>query len=96
MSGQWKGSTRGKTTSTTEWKRLRLQVLDRDRGVCYLCGQAGATEVDHRLNVAAGGTDELSNLGAVHTDCHRKKTSAEANAARPRQKRPAEQHPGLL
>lgn len=97
MSGGWQGSTRGKSTSTSQWRRLRLQVLERDEGVCRLCGDPGATEVDHIVNVASGGAElDPANCQAVHTLCHRKKTSAEANAARPREKRAPERHPGLL
>ncbi|WP_221899405.1 HNH endonuclease [Xanthomonas sp. GW] len=44
-----------------------------------------ATEVDHILNVAEGGTDDDANLQAICTDCHGAKTQAEARrgAARP-------------
>lgn len=96
----WERSTGHKRTSTWAWQKTRARILARDGHICYLCGQPGADAVDHKLNVAAGGTDDDDNLGAVHDrvppHCHRKKTSQEANAARVRVKRTPGRHPGLL
>lgn len=101
MSGNWQGSTRQTATASTAWKKLRLRILKRDGGVCYLCGQPGADTVDHIRPVHLGGTDDEVNLGSVHDrtppHCHRAKTSAEAAAARRKtvRRRPVEPHPGL-
>jgi len=96
LTGRWGGP----RTATAGWKKLRRTVLDRDRGICHLCGQAGADLVDHVKPVSLGGTDDLDNLAAAHDDpCHRRKTSAEAVAARAKKynrKRPPERHPGLI
>lgn len=84
-------------TSTPEWKRTRARILARDRGTCHVCGQPGADEVDHMLAVSEGGTEDDANLAAIHgVPCHRRKTQAEAIAARLRypRKRPPEAHPG--
>lgn len=81
------------------WKKLRAQILERDQGVCYVCGQAGADTVDHRTPKAQGGSDHPYNLGAIHAaPCHARKTAREAAAARAKhaRRRPQEQHPGLL
>ena len=55
------------------WETLRRGVLDRDQGVCYLCDGLGATQVDHLVEVAAGGTNDLSNLASCHRACHERK-----------------------
>lgn len=93
----WAGQPR---TATAGWKKLRLQILKRDRGICAICLQPGADTVDHRRPVSLGGTDDQANLQAVHQHpCHAAKTAAEATAARAairaRRFRPQEPHPGL-
>ena len=64
------------------WRRLRERILQRDGYCCQACAREGrvqiAHEVDHIVNIAAGGTDDPSNLEAICTDCHRKKTQQEA------------------
>lgn len=85
-------------TRTAAWRRVRLVILQRDSGICHVCRQPGANEVDHIIPVAEGGTDEATNLAAIHRVCHRKKTGAEATRARARKpgmNRPAEPHPGI-
>jgi len=52
------------------WETLRRRVLKRDRGICYLCDKAEADEVDHLVEVSAGGTNDLRNLASVHRLCH--------------------------
>lgn len=74
------------------WRKLRDQVLKRDRYVCRCdeCKASGrvlaATEVDHRIPKAQGGTDDSSNLCAINSDCHKRKTQAEAAAGRRRRR----------
>jgi 5-methylcytosine-specific restriction endonuclease McrA len=100
MSGGWANSTGHARTSSAEWKRTRARILERDGRICYLCAGPDADTVEHKVPVHQGGTDEDGNLAAVHDrnppHCHRSKTSAEGNAARPRQRRAVEPHPGLL
>lgn len=66
------------------WQKLRELVLARDCGLCQCddCKSLGrvrpATEVDHRISKARGGTDALDNLRAINVDCHRAKTAREA------------------
>lgn len=68
------------------WDKLRLVVMRRDRGLCQPCLAAGhvtaASAVDHILARARGGGDELGNLQAICSECHRRKTDAEKNASR--------------
>ncbi|MFI5777015.1 HNH endonuclease [Nocardia sp. NPDC051570] len=79
--------------------------MRRDRGLCQLrlAGCRGsASEVDHRVAVAFGGSDRIENLHAVCAPCHKLKTRDEAlqgirrrraAAIHPDHKR---KHPGLL
>jgi 5-methylcytosine-specific restriction enzyme A len=73
-------------TSTYRTRRaipeaLRRRILERDNRTCQVCGQP-ATDVDHVVPRAGGGTDTPSNLIALCTPCHRRKTSQQANATR--------------
>lgn len=74
--------------NTAEWKRTRTRILKRDQGICYICHQPGANQVDHKTPRAEGGTDEDWNLAAIHsTPCHSAKTLAEAARGRARHSR---------
>jgi 5-methylcytosine-specific restriction protein A len=67
-------------------------ILKRDRYLCQCeeCRRTGrvlpATEVDHRISKAEGGSDDPANLAAINTDCHRKKTATESARARAKSK----------
>lgn len=72
-----------------QWQRLKAKVMRDHNGICYACGNAGATEVDHIMAVALGGakTDE-SNLAPIHEEpCHREKTARELAILRQRKRR---------
>jgi len=64
------------------WRRLREAVLKRDGYLCQPCKREGriteATEVDHLVNLAEGGTDDSSNLQGICAGCHKVKTQMEA------------------
>jgi len=100
----WRGPrTRSSTvTSTGAWKQLRRKVLDRDNHRCQVRGPnctGHATQVDHIINVAAGGAElDPSNTQAVCSPCNLTKASAEGAAARrhKRTQRPTPLHPGLI
>lgn len=69
------------------WEHLRLEVLERDGYLCQIGRGRGsctidATEVDHIIPKAAGGSDELENLQAVCPTCHRAKTDRDATNQR--------------
>lgn len=51
------------------YKGARLQALKRDRYICQLCG-GPATQADHIVQVALGGTHDVSNLRAVCAPCN--------------------------
>ena len=91
----WQGHQR---TSTTQWRTLRQQILERDQHTC-ICGNP-ANEVDHIRNWAAGGTDDPTNLTAICPECHKRKTAREGLNARMQRrqalKRAPKRHPGDL
>ncbi len=66
----------------TAWDRLRLLILRRDDYLCQTCASVGrvaaATQVDHKIPKARGGSDSPSNLAAICAPCHRDKTARES------------------
>jgi 5-methylcytosine-specific restriction protein A len=68
------------------WRKRRKRILERDKYLCQVCLALGivtpATQVDHIVNKAAGGTDNDDNLQSICDPCHATKTRAEALAAR--------------
>ena len=70
----------------TAWRKLRLVVLERDRRLCQTCLKLGrtvaATDVDHILPIAQGGTNDLANLQCLCSDCHRTKSALEGQYGR--------------
>jgi len=67
------------------WRRLRIEVFERDLYTCQVCGRVGREhelDADHITSVAEGGTDDLGNLQTLcRTPCHRDKTAREAARA---------------
>ena len=98
MAGQWAGSTR-RQHLPPDWPHLRQQVLRRDSYQCtwtteqVRCPEP-ATDVDH---IRGRTNHQLTNLRALCSWHHKKKTAIEGNTARTRRstKRTPEQHPGL-
>jgi 5-methylcytosine-specific restriction protein A len=66
------------------WVKRRERILLRDCGLCQPCKRAGhvtiATEVDHVVPKAQGGSDEDSNLQSICKACHKDKTAREPKA----------------
>jgi 5-methylcytosine-specific restriction endonuclease McrA len=56
--------------STRQWRIIRAHVLERDGGRCWICGELGATTVDHVIPRHHGGTDHPANLRAAHATCN--------------------------
>jgi len=66
-----RGRGQGRRGGTSQgWARIRKQVLERDMGVCHLCGGEGANSVDHLIPFSQGGGDNLDNLAAAHQTCN--------------------------
>lgn len=80
---KYKSSWQGKG-STRKQRKEREAVLRRDKGLCQPCLQRGiyqvANEVDHIINMAAGGGDVMSNKQAICRQCHQQKTAKESQA----------------
>lgn len=58
------------------WSRIRRRVLSLANYSCVECTRP-ATEVDHIVPRAEGGTDDLSNLRALCIGCHASKSEEE-------------------
>lgn len=64
-----------------QWRKLREQVLKRDKYLCQCeqCKAEGrikqANDVDHIIPKAKGGTDSMDNLRAINAVCHQTKTA---------------------
>lgn len=66
------GSPSSTVTGTRRFAALSRRVIARDRGVCWLCGQAGADTADHVVPVAERPdlAYSLANLKAAHRSCN--------------------------
>lgn len=78
-------------TNTAAWKRIRAHVLKRDGHRCQVRGPGctgTATQVDHIINVAAGGAPlDPNNAQAICSPCNARKAQDESRAAIRRHKR---------
>lgn len=59
----------GEYLRTKEWKKLRADVLRRDRGRCAYCGRKRATQI-HHLTYKHIFHESLEDLVAVCRECH--------------------------
>ena len=75
---------------THRWQQLRLTILE-SSDVCWLCGQPGATEVDHILPYKHFPelVFDISNLRPAHKKCNSSKGSGTGQATQqmPRSRR---------
>lgn len=70
---QWRRDGRRTKARPALLKKTRFQVLNRDGFRCVYCGRGSSqTElvIDHRIPVAAGGTDDPENLFTACVDCN--------------------------
>lgn len=74
------------------WKKWAKRNLPK---YCQNCGNTGKLEIDHIINLKAGGTDTPDNLQYLCPPCHNKKTQKEAKHGQNKWKKPKEQHPAL-
>jgi 5-methylcytosine-specific restriction protein A len=70
-------SGRRKRTRGRKWMAIRSRILSAN-SVCVICRARPAAEVDHRVPLALGGSDDDGNLVACCRECHAAKTKAEA------------------
>jgi 5-methylcytosine-specific restriction enzyme A len=70
------------------WVKQRKRILIRDCYLCQPCQRIGrvtlATEVDHIIPKAKGGTGDDDNLQSICNECHVVKTEREAAEAQGR------------
>ena len=85
QSSGWTRESRGSAHSRgygATWRKIRTATLRRDKYLCQPCAKYGfvtpATEVDHIVNKAEGGTDEQDNLQSICHQCHKAKTQQES------------------
>jgi 5-methylcytosine-specific restriction protein A len=93
----WDGSTRRERLPDNWTTEIVPAVFAEYGDTCHVCQESGADEVDH---VIRGDDHSLQNLRPIHgwrtpQGCHKKKSSQEGAAARPRLARPAEPHPAF-
>jgi 5-methylcytosine-specific restriction enzyme A len=92
MSSNWKDDRRSRHERGygTAWDKIRKRAMDRDLWLCQPCKRKGrdtpAKECDHITPKSKGGKDQLHNLQAICTACHRDKTQQEAAEAQGRAK----------
>ncbi len=67
------------------WRDLRARVL-RESPTCALC-PARATDVDHIVAVADGGSDDRPNLRGLCNPCHKKHTADQNRTRRARKRK---------
>jgi hypothetical protein len=58
------------------WEKTRTAIFRRDNYTCAYCGHHGTSatlEVDHKMPLARGGTDDPANLTTACWECNRAK-----------------------
>lgn len=69
----------GKGRGGRRWELTRKRIFIRDKYTCQVCGVVTIDlECDHIVNLAAGGSDNDSNLQAICVPCHKIKTAKES------------------
>lgn len=66
---------------------LRHKILDRDHHRCVICLSKTKLEVDHRIALMNGGSNEPSNLFTLCDICHTEKTRMDRSINRQLKKR---------
>ena len=61
--------------STTRWRKIREAVIQRDGGMCVICGEDEGLTVDHIHERQHGGGDDPHNLQTLCRRCHKAKSA---------------------
>jgi hypothetical protein len=67
--------------STSQWRKIRQRILNRDGHTCQACGMDG-NSVDHIVPRSAGGGDQDWNLQTLCTSCNSAKGGGFFNSTR--------------
>lgn len=65
---------------------LKERIRKRDGNQCVICGSTLQLEVDHRVALENGGTNDAQNLATLCDDCHTIKTRMDHSLRRHREK----------
>ena len=74
--------------TTSQWRQLRQAAFDTFGRACMICADR-ATEIDHIIELADGGSNTLDNLQPLCKPCHATKT-ANYNSRTKRRYKPSE------
>ena len=70
------------TPRRSRGKADRARIYDLHRGICGACEgricPTDAWDIEHRVPLAQGGSDDDSNVYPIHRKCHRAKTARDA------------------
>jgi 5-methylcytosine-specific restriction protein A len=87
----WKRGSPAERGYGRAWQKLRKAMLAQEP-LCRACREQGvvtaATDLDHIVPKAEGGTDDPANLQALCADCHKDKTARESARAQGRTPKP--------
>ena len=63
------------------WDRISRKVIERDSGICWICGEPGADTADHLQPRSLGGPSSPWNLRAAHRRCNSRRGNCGLKAA---------------
>lgn len=83
----WHKEREHRTLTGRPWRRVVERIKVRDRFRCYRCGRVTEQgDVDHKVPLSKGGTDDDSNLGWICREpCHAEKSVEDAGGRIKRQ-----------
>lgn len=76
----------GKTDNHMPPSKVRQRILDRDKGLCHVCGGAitkPGWHADHVPPLIDGGENRESKIKPAHANCHRLLTAQQAKERAP-------------
>ncbi len=62
------------------------EVVLIEEPVCKICGRRASRQVDHKIPISQGGTDERPNLQGICDDCHDEKNAKDLGYKAPPRK----------
>lgn len=89
----WSNANNTGPYNKTEWRKVRQEALQALDYKCAECLWDQDLELDHIINVKAGGSNTIDNAQFLCKRCHQRKTQAEATVAKNAWKRKPEVPP---